>query len=36
MIAKKELWPRLALVLHREAHGQWKVRQKMWSAAPKP
>jgi uncharacterized protein (TIGR02246 family) len=25
-----------ALVLHREANGEWKVQQEMWNAAPKP
>ena len=27
---------KMALVLHREANGQWKIRQEMWNAAPKP
>jgi uncharacterized protein (TIGR02246 family) len=27
---------KMALVLHREASGEWKVQQEMWSAAPKP
>jgi len=26
----------MALVLHREANGEWKVQQEMWNAAPKP
>jgi hypothetical protein len=26
----------MALVLHREANGEWKVQQEMWSAAPRP
>jgi uncharacterized protein (TIGR02246 family) len=25
---------KMALVLHREAGGEWKVRQEMWNAAP--
>jgi len=27
-LQKKELWPGFALVLRREAHGQWKVQGK--------
>ena len=27
---------KMALVLHREANGEWKVQQEMWNAAPKP
>jgi uncharacterized protein (TIGR02246 family) len=27
---------KMALVLHREANGGWKVQQEMWNAAPKP
>jgi ketosteroid isomerase-like protein len=27
---------KIALVLHREANGQWKIKQEMWNAAPKP
>jgi ketosteroid isomerase-like protein len=26
---------KMALVLHREASGEWKVKQEMWNAAPK-
>ncbi|MGB2621873.1 MAG: nuclear transport factor 2 family protein [Candidatus Acidiferrum sp.] len=26
---------KMALVLHREANGEWKVKQEMWNAAPK-
>ena len=26
---------KMALVLHREAHGEWKVKQEMWNQAPK-
>lgn len=25
-----------ALVLHREASGEWKIKQEMWNASPKP
>jgi ketosteroid isomerase-like protein len=28
-------WGKMALVLHREANGEWKVKQEMWNAAPK-
>ena len=27
---------KLALVLHREAGGEWKIKQEMWNASPKP
>ena len=27
---------KMALVLHREAGGEWRVKQEMWNAAPKP
>jgi uncharacterized protein (TIGR02246 family) len=27
---------KMALVLHREANGEWKVQQEMWNASPKP
>jgi uncharacterized protein (TIGR02246 family) len=27
---------KMALVLRREANGEWKVQQEMWNAAPKP
>lgn len=27
---------KMALVLHREASGEWKVQQEMWNASPKP
>jgi uncharacterized protein (TIGR02246 family) len=27
---------KMALVLHREANGEWKVQQEMWNVAPKP
>jgi len=31
-----ESYGKMALVLHREANGEWKVKQEMWNAAPKP
>jgi uncharacterized protein (TIGR02246 family) len=31
-----ESYGKMALVLHREATGEWKVQQEMWNAAPKP
>jgi ketosteroid isomerase-like protein len=27
---------KMALVLHREAGGEWKIKQGMWNASPKP
>jgi uncharacterized protein (TIGR02246 family) len=27
---------KMALVLHREASGGWKIKQEMWNASPKP
>jgi len=27
---------KMALVLHREGNGEWKIQQEMWNAAPKP
>jgi ketosteroid isomerase-like protein len=27
---------KIALVLHREASGEWKIQQEMWNASPKP
>lgn len=30
-----ESWGKMALVLHRDANGQWKVQQEMWNGAPK-
>jgi uncharacterized protein (TIGR02246 family) len=30
-----ESFGKMALVLHREAGGEWKVQQEMWNAAPK-
>jgi uncharacterized protein (TIGR02246 family) len=26
---------KIALVLHREANGEWRIKQEMWNAAPK-
>ena len=31
-----EGYGKMALVLHREQNGVWKVKQEMWNAAPKP
>jgi ketosteroid isomerase-like protein len=31
-----ETFGKMALVLHREAGGEWKVQQEMWNGAPKP
>jgi len=31
-----EGYGKMALVLHREASGAWKVKQEMWNAAPRP
>jgi len=31
-----ETWGKMALVLHRDPTGQWKVKLEMWNAAPKP
>jgi len=31
-----EGYGKMALVLHREANGEWKVQQEMWNAGPKP
>lgn len=27
---------KMALVLHREASGEWRIKQEMWNASPKP
>ena len=27
---------KIALVLHREANGEWKIKEEMWNASPKP
>jgi len=31
-----ETYGKIALVLHREPHGEWRVQQEMWNASPKP
>ena len=31
-----EGYGKMALILHRETNGQWKIQQEMWNAAPKP
>jgi uncharacterized protein (TIGR02246 family) len=31
-----EGYGKMALILHREASGQWKIKQEMWNASPKP
>lgn len=31
-----EGYGKMALVLHREASGEWKVKQEMWNVSPKP
>jgi ketosteroid isomerase-like protein len=31
-----EGYGKMALVLHREANGEWKIKQEMWNASPKP
>ena len=31
-----ESYGKMALVLNREASGDWRVKQEMWNAAPKP
>ena len=30
-----ETYGKIALVLHREPHGEWRVQQEMWNASPK-
>ena len=30
-----ESWGKMALLLHRDSSGQWKIKQEMWNAAPK-
>lgn len=30
-----ETWGKMALILHRDASGVWKVKQEMWNQAPK-
>jgi len=29
-------WGKIALVLHRDADGMWRVQQEMWNSTPKP
>jgi ketosteroid isomerase-like protein len=29
-------WGKIALLLHREADGNWRVQQEMWNSTPKP
>jgi ketosteroid isomerase-like protein len=29
-------WGKIALVLHREGDGNWRVQQEMWNSTPKP
>ena len=31
-----ESYGKMALVLHRESNGEWRIQQEMWNAAPKP
>ena len=31
-----EGYGKMMLVLHREAGGEWKIKQEMWNASPKP
>jgi len=31
-----ESYGKMALALHREAGGEWKITQEMWNASPKP
>jgi len=31
-----ETWGKMALILHREANGEWKVKQEMWNQGKKP
>jgi len=31
-----ESYGKMALILHRNPNGEWKVQQEMWNAAPKP
>jgi uncharacterized protein (TIGR02246 family) len=31
-----EGYGKMMLVLHREANGEWKIKQEMWNAAPRP
>ena len=31
-----EGYGKMALVVHREANGEWKIKQEMWNGSPKP
>ena len=31
-----EGYGKIALILHRDASGEWKVKQEMWNSSPKP
>jgi uncharacterized protein (TIGR02246 family) len=31
-----ETWGKMALILHREANGEWKIKQEMWNQGKKP
>ncbi|HET8925083.1 MAG TPA: nuclear transport factor 2 family protein [Candidatus Acidoferrum sp.] len=31
-----EGYGKMAMVLHREANGEWKIKQAMWNVSPKP
>jgi uncharacterized protein (TIGR02246 family) len=31
-----ETWGKMALILHREANGGWKIKQEMWNQGKKP
>lgn len=31
-----EGYGKMALVLHRETNGEWKIKQEMWNGSPKP
>ena len=31
-----ETWGKMALILHRQANGEWKIQQEMWNQGKKP
>lgn len=31
-----ETWGKMALILHREGNGEWKIKQEMWNQGKKP
>jgi len=31
-----ETWGKMALILHRETNGEWKIKQEMWNQGKKP